>query len=39
MPFTQAGADLAARIVVRNEELFDQVEQRPLFERCMENFS
>ena len=39
MPFTQAGGDLAARIVVRNEEFFDQVEQRPLFERCMENFA
>ena len=38
MPFTQAGADLVARMLHRNEHMFDHPEQRPLGERCMENF-
>jgi hypothetical protein len=36
MPFTQAGLDLAARVEARNET-FDDHEQRPLAERCLEN--
>ena len=39
IPFTQAGGELAARILTRNQQLFDHYEQRPLFERCMENFA
>ncbi len=38
MPFTQAGLDLAARLQRRNAQMFDHPEQRPLAERCMENF-
>ena len=38
MPYTQAGLDLAAWIHVRNTQMFDHPEQRPLAERCMENF-
>ncbi len=37
MPFTKAGADLAARVGVRNSQGFDDPEQRPLAERCLEN--
>jgi hypothetical protein len=36
MPFTQAGAELAAWVDARNEKFFDQPEDRPLTERCME---
>jgi hypothetical protein len=36
MPFTQAGADLAAWVDARNERMFDHPEDRPLTERCME---
>jgi hypothetical protein len=36
MPFTQAGLDLAAQVKARNET-FDDHEQRPLAERCLEN--
>ena len=39
MPFTQAGTDLAARIGVRNSQSFDDPEQRPLSERCMESLA
>jgi hypothetical protein len=38
MPLTQAGVDLSARIAVRNAQEFDHPEQRPLFERCMQNY-
>jgi hypothetical protein len=38
MPLTQAGVDLSARIAVRNAQEFDHPEQRPLVERCMQNF-
>ncbi len=38
MPFTPAGEDLAARILMRNDQMFDDVTTRPLAERCMENF-
>ena len=39
LPYSQAGADLAAEFHERNEQMFDHPEQRPLFERCMENFA
>src|SRR5262245_37532621 len=38
MPLTQAGVDLSARIAVRNTQEFDHPEQRPLQERCLQNF-
>jgi hypothetical protein len=37
LPFTPAGLDLAARVEVRNEKSFDDIEERPLAERCLEN--
>ena len=37
MPFTKAGADLAARVGVRSSQGFDDPEQRPLAERCLES--
>lgn len=37
MPFTQAGLDLAAWVGVRDSQKFDDPEQRPLTERCLEN--
>jgi hypothetical protein len=37
LPFTQAGSELAARVGVRNSREFDDPEQRPLSERCMES--
>ena len=37
MPFTQAGSDLAKKIMTRDEHGFDDPEQRPLAERCLEN--
>jgi len=37
MPFTQAGLDLAAAISMRNAQKFDDPEQRPFTERCLEN--
>ncbi len=37
MPFTQAGLDLAKAIIVRDAQTFDDPEQRPLAERCLEN--
>jgi hypothetical protein len=39
MPFTQAGLDLAAAIMIRDAQKFDDPEQRPLAERCLENHS
>ena len=36
LPFTQAGLDLAAQVETRNNT-FDDHEQRPLAERCLEN--
>jgi hypothetical protein len=36
LPFTQKGLDLAARIEARNKA-YDDPEQRPLAERCLEN--
>ena len=38
MPLTQAGVDLMARSFVRATQEFDHPEQRPLFERCMQNY-
>ena len=38
MPLTQAGVDLLARLFVRFTQEFDHPEQRPLFERCMQNY-
>ncbi len=37
IPFTQAGIDLAARIGVRDSQKFDNPEERPLSERCLES--
>jgi len=37
LPFTKAGADLAARIGLRGSQGFDDPEQRPLAERCLES--
>ena len=37
MPFTAAGLDLAARVEARDSKSFDDIEQRPLAERCLEN--
>jgi hypothetical protein len=37
MPFTKAGVDLAARVGVRSSQGFDDPEQRPLAERCLES--
>jgi hypothetical protein len=38
MPFTHAGTDLVAWVEARNVQSFDHPEQRPLRERCMENY-
>jgi hypothetical protein len=38
MPLTQAGVDLSARIRIRDTQEFDHPEQRPLFERCLQNY-
>ena len=37
MPFTQAGNELANKVIARDEGQFDDPEQRPLAERCLEN--
>ena len=37
IPFTKAGLDLSARITARDSQKFDNVEERPLAERCLEN--
>ena len=38
MPFTEAGLELVAWSKMRDEQLFDHPEQRPLVERCLESF-
>jgi len=38
MPFTQTGADLSARVRNRNSSKFDNPEERPSMERCLEGF-
>ena len=38
MPLTQAGVDLLAKLFVQFTQEFDHPEQRPLFERCMQNY-
>jgi hypothetical protein len=37
LPFTPAGLELATRVQTRDRESFDNVEERPLSERCLEN--
>ena len=37
MPFTRAGLELAGRVGARHAQMFDDPEQRPLAERCIEN--
>ncbi len=37
LPFTKAGLDLAAWVEARDNHKFDNHEQRPLAERCLEN--
>ena len=37
IPFTTAGLDLLAKVQARNRTGFDDPEQRPLAERCLEN--
>lgn len=37
MPMTKAGLDLAARVKARESQKFDNPEERPLAERCLEN--
>ena len=37
IPYSKAGLDLSARIEERDRSRFDNVEERPLAERCLEN--
>jgi hypothetical protein len=37
LPYTKAGMDLAGRIGARDSQKFDNPEERPLSERCLEN--
>ena len=37
MPYTQTGLDVAAWSRVRDTQMFDHAEQRPLVERCLES--
>jgi len=37
MPYTKAGLDLAAKVNARTEQQFDNPEDRPFAERCLEN--
>jgi hypothetical protein len=37
IPFTKAGLDLSAKVQASDNEKFDNVEERPLVERCLEN--
>jgi hypothetical protein len=37
LPYTKAGSELAAKITARNERQFDNPEDRPFTERCLEN--
>lgn len=39
LPYTKDGLDLVAKIATRNEHQFDNPEDRPLAERCLENLS
>ena len=37
LPYTKAGLELLAKIAARNEQQFDNPEERPFAERCLEN--
>ena len=37
LPYTKAGLSLVAKISARNEQQFDNPEERPFAERCLEN--
>jgi hypothetical protein len=37
LPYTKAGLDLVAKVSARNEQQFDNPEERPWSERCLEN--
>jgi hypothetical protein len=37
IPFTPAGLELSTRVQTRDRDKFDNVEERPLAERCLEN--
>jgi hypothetical protein len=37
IPFTKAGLDLSFRVQASDDQKFDNVEERPLVERCLEN--
>jgi hypothetical protein len=37
LPYTKAGLDLVAKVSARNERQFDNPEDRPFAERCLEN--
>ena len=37
-PYSEAGLELLAWVMKRNEEMFDTAAQRPMVERCMESF-
>ena len=37
LPYTKAGLDLVAKVSERNEQQFDNPEERPWSERCLEN--
>ena len=38
IPFSQKGGELAAWVLARDEGSFDRADQRPLVERCLENW-
>ena len=38
IPFSQKGGELAAWVLARDEGAFDRADQRPLVERCLENW-
>ena len=37
LPYTKAGLELLAKIAARNDQQFDNPEERPFAERCLEN--
>jgi hypothetical protein len=37
-PYSEAGLELLAWVMKRNDEMFDTASQRPMVERCMESF-
>ena len=37
LPYTKAGLDLVAKVNTRNDQHFDNPEERPFAERCLEN--